>query len=203
MLPLLLSLLLLTPPTSAATCYEGTGLVPNIDQAWDLRTRICGTNACSSSDSARGDNHFCRLALPFNNGRSFVDIQRNDPSGLYKNCWVGTENILKECMANANGEGFTSGVPNGNWREGDEWYWVTVNNTDAGEMPLDLGDENVGQTGVDGYMFGPNSYCEGLSPGGGSTCIDIPDGCYIAVPESNYVPEVICSIPADLDDGDS
>lgn len=44
------------------------------------------------------------------------------------------------------------------------------------------------------YMFGPDQFCQGLSPGGGDSCIDIPDGCFIAVPLDNTVPQINCTL---------
>jgi len=44
------------------------------------------------------------------------------------------------------------------------------------------------------YMFGPDQFCQGLSPGGGSSCINIPEGCYIEVPTDNSVPTVNCNM---------
>lgn len=41
-------------------------------------------------------------------------------------------------------------------------------------------------------QFGPSQFCMGLSPGGGNTCINIPDGCYINVPIDNTIPTPIC-----------
>ena len=41
-------------------------------------------------------------------------------------------------------------------------------------------------------QYGPSQFCQGLSPGGGETCIDIPAGCYIIIPEDNTVPTPIC-----------
>ena len=44
----------------------------------------------------------------------------------------------------------------------------------------------------DDLQYGPSQFCEGLSPGGGNTCIDIPDGCYIIKPVDNVVPTPVC-----------
>jgi hypothetical protein len=74
---------------TAATCYEGQGKAPNIQLAWDLRQQICGSeNACSKSDAARGNNHYCTLYRFFNRGVSFIQFERNDPSGYYKNWYA-------------------------------------------------------------------------------------------------------------------
>ncbi|KAI5781240.1 hypothetical protein EDC01DRAFT_666821 [Geopyxis carbonaria] len=40
--------------------------------------------------------------------------------------------------------------------------------------------------------WGPSRFCQGLSPGGGDSCIDIPEGCYIVEPGWNFVPPVVC-----------
>ena len=84
---LLLPLLLLgiAETSFAATCYEGTGKIANIEQAWQLREQVCGQNACAKSDASRGNNHYCSLFKYFNNGQSYVQLERNDPSGNYKN----------------------------------------------------------------------------------------------------------------------
>jgi hypothetical protein len=83
LLPLLL--LGIAETTFAATCYEGTGKIANIEQAWDLREQICGHNACAKSDAARGNNHYCNQFKYFNSGQSYVQLERNDPTGKYKN----------------------------------------------------------------------------------------------------------------------
>lgn len=69
----------------AATCYEGTGKAANVNQAWALREQICGRNACANSDAALGNNKYCNLFRYYNSGHSYVQIERNDPSGKYKN----------------------------------------------------------------------------------------------------------------------
>lgn len=42
--------------------------------------------------------------------------------------------------------------------------------------------------------YGPDKYCQGLSPGGGNSCTDIPADCYIVVPEYNVEPKVECDL---------
>jgi hypothetical protein len=87
-LPLLL--LSIAAPSFAATCYEGSGKDPNVAQAWDLRAQICGgDNTCAKSDEARGNNHYCNMYQYFNDGQSYVQLERNDPSGQYK-YWYDT-----------------------------------------------------------------------------------------------------------------
>jgi hypothetical protein len=82
---------------AAATCYEGQGKAPNIQLAWDLRQQICGSeNACSRSDAARGNNHYCTLYRFFNRGVSFIQFERNDPSGQHK---TGTQVKKKKLLA--------------------------------------------------------------------------------------------------------
>lgn len=44
------------------------------------------------------------------------------------NSWDALENILQQCLDNPNGGGFKNNMPNGNWRFGDEWYWIHINN---------------------------------------------------------------------------
>ncbi|KAK3385764.1 hypothetical protein B0H63DRAFT_523081 [Podospora didyma] len=41
-------------------------------------------------------------------------------------------------------------------------------------------------------LFGPASFCLGLSPGG-STCIQIPAGCFIVRPSDNTIPTPVCN----------
>ena len=41
-------------------------------------------------------------------------------------------------------------------------------------------------------QYGPSQFCQGLSPGGGESCMDIPSGCYIIKPLFNVVPTPIC-----------
>jgi hypothetical protein len=40
--------------------------------------------------------------------------------------------------------------------------------------------------------LGPKQYCEGLSPGGGGTCFQIPENCGIVNPISNTMPTIVC-----------
>ncbi|KAF2035928.1 hypothetical protein EK21DRAFT_84315 [Setomelanomma holmii] len=180
-------LLAIAGTSKAATCYEGQGRAPNVNQAWDLRAQVCGSNACANSDAAQGNNHYCNVYQYFNDGQSFVQLERNDPSGQYKSCWDAFENILNQCLDNGSGSGFNNEVPNGNWQVGDEWYWIHMNNTVAATPPLDLDNS------ADRYQFGPSKFCQGLSPGG-SSCITIPSGCYIEIPLYNYVPEIHCDL---------
>ncbi|KAF2257663.1 hypothetical protein CC78DRAFT_588203 [Lojkania enalia] len=42
-----------------------------------------------------------------------------------------------------------------------------------------------------GKQYGPSKFCQVLNRGA-ELCMDIPDGCYIEVPEYNYIPEIIC-----------
>ena len=44
-------------------------------------------------------------------------------------------------------------------------------------------------------LCGPTSFCLGLSPGGGETCIPIEEGCCITVPIDNTIPTPVCSTP--------
>jgi hypothetical protein len=118
--------------------------------------------------------------------------------------WDAFENILNQCLDAASGPGFKNEQPNGNWQLGDEWYWIHINNTVAPKAPLDLGSD--GEKSFDPlcylyitilivcrYMFGPNQYCQGFSPGG-SSCTTIPEGCYIVVPTFNVAPQVKCGV---------
>lgn len=41
-------------------------------------------------------------------------------------------------------------------------------------------------------QYGPSKFCQGLSPGGGGSCMDIEEGCYIVVPEDNTQPKPVC-----------
>ncbi|KAF2811029.1 uncharacterized protein BDZ99DRAFT_475883 [Mytilinidion resinicola] len=174
------------PQILAADCFGGEGVDPDVSNAWQLRQQICGNNACDNSDAARGDNHYCSLYTSFNGGRSQVQIQRNDPAGKYGNCWAATEDIIKQCLDNSSGSGIT-GDPNGSWRVGDEWYWVSIYHNDLNDPSGEVYDAEEQK-----LMFGPNQFCQGLSPGGGNSCINIPDNCYIEVPLSNSVPKVKC-----------
>ncbi|KAH8722452.1 hypothetical protein GQ44DRAFT_828984 [Phaeosphaeriaceae sp. PMI808] len=185
-LPLLL--LGVAETSFAATCYEGTGKLANIKQAWDLREQVCGHNACANSDAALGSNHYCNLFKYFNKGQSYVQLERNDPSGKFKNCWDAFENIIQQCMNNASGSGFKNDMPNGNWRVGNEWYWIHFNNAATPGAPS-------GNTGRQ-YVYGPNKYCRGLSPGGGPpSCVKIPKNCYVIVPLDNVLPDIKCGSP--------
>jgi hypothetical protein len=85
---------------SAATCYEGTGKAPNVDQAWDLRQQVCGSDACANSDTARGNNHYCNVYQYFNDGQSFVQLERNDPTGQYKSWCDSSSKAPRSEMAN-------------------------------------------------------------------------------------------------------
>jgi hypothetical protein len=85
MLLLPLFILSMAQISVAATCYEGSGKAANANQAWTLREQICGHNACANSDAARGNNKYCNLFRYYNSGQSYVQIERNDPSGKYKN----------------------------------------------------------------------------------------------------------------------
>ena len=42
--------------------------------------------------------------------------------------------------------------------------------------------------------MGPASFCQGLSPGGGESCLNVPTGCYIDIPVDNTVPPVECDL---------
>ncbi|KAH7402394.1 hypothetical protein DE146DRAFT_631618 [Phaeosphaeria sp. MPI-PUGE-AT-0046c] len=122
-----LVLLSISAKSLAATCYEGTGQIANIQEAWDLREQVCGHNACKNSDAARGNNHYCNVFRFYNSGTAYVQLERNDPSGQYKNCWDAFENILQQCMNDPNGSGFKNQRSNGNWKVGNEWYWIHFN----------------------------------------------------------------------------
>lgn len=182
--------------TFAADCYGGEGIDPNVGSAWQLRDQVCGHNACGNQDTANGNNHFCSIFLPFGNGQA-VQMQRSDSSGQFKNCYDATENILTQCLDNSAGSGLT-GDPNGSWKLGDEWYWITMNRS-IGALPNEEFADMQNGVPIEGYMFGPDQFCQGLSPGGGDSCIDIPDGCFIAVPLDNTVPQINCTLPYDID----
>lgn len=89
----ILFLLGTTKLSLAATCYEGTGKLANVKEAWDLREQVCGRNACARSDAARGNNQYCNMFKYFNKGQSYVQLERNDPSGKYKN-WYGNRLLI-------------------------------------------------------------------------------------------------------------
>lgn len=41
-------------------------------------------------------------------------------------------------------------------------------------------------------VIGPNQFCQGLSPGGGDSCLDIPANCGVVKPLSNVIPTIAC-----------
>ena len=42
-------------------------------------------------------------------------------------------------------------------------------------------------------LFGLTTFCQGLSPGGGESCLTIQAGCYAISPSYNYVPATTCT----------
>ncbi|KAL8741895.1 MAG: hypothetical protein Q9190_005557 [Brigantiaea leucoxantha] len=194
-LPLFLFTLTLYLRTSfAADCWGSTGVDPNDSKqsAWDLRDAVCGHNACAASDAEQGNNHYCTISQPFGETGA-VTIQRHDSSGNFPNCYDALENIINQCFSDQSASFDPSSSPNGRWTIGDEWYWITMDY----EEPAPSGDEvdvDDGRSDTSGTLMGPSQFCQGLSPGGGSSCIQVPDGCYIDVPLDNTVPDVQCDL---------
>jgi len=141
------------PHILAADCYGGSGVDPDVGNTWILRQQMCGDNVCANSDADRGNNHFCTLYLPYNDGTSQIQLQRNDPSGnfeywyvflhndrrnsianvVFYHSWDAFADIIDQCFNNPSGSGLTSSDPNGSWKLGDEWYWVSILHNDLNE----------------------------------------------------------------------
>ena len=61
--------------------------------------------------------------------------------------------------------------------------------------PASEGDsEESGGVITGGTLMGPSEICQGFSPGGGESCVQIPVGCYVDVPVDNTVAEVQCDV---------
>jgi hypothetical protein len=100
----------------AADCYGGQGKHPAADVrrnpsfhshiqpltfspqkiASSLSEKICKQNACAASDTDRGDNHYCQVSIPYSLGK-MVSLQRNDPTGAFKDCIGAFHNIISQC----------------------------------------------------------------------------------------------------------
>jgi hypothetical protein len=85
----LIGLIVSTPMVLAADCFGGQGQSKYASYAWKLRAQICGSNACAQSDSINGNNQFCTLSIPADDGAT-IELQRGDPSGQYTNWYVPT-----------------------------------------------------------------------------------------------------------------
>lgn len=46
---------------------------------------------------------------------------------------------------------------------------------------------------ISGLLVGPTVFCQGLSPGGGDSCISIASGCYASSPLYNVIPQTTCT----------
>ena len=66
-----------------------------------------------------------------------------------------TENILTQCLDNSAGSGLT-GDPNGSWKLGDEWYWITMNRS-IGALPNEEFADMQNGVPIEGYV--PQQCC--------------------------------------------
>jgi hypothetical protein len=173
--------------------YPDNNIIPS-KIASHLSDQICKQNGCAASDAHLGNNHYCQLSIPYELG-NMVSLQRNDPTGAFKDCTSAFQNIISQCYQT--GSDSFNPNPNGRWAVGEQWYWVTMNDTVPihGTSEAELEEVLVGKNGqvLGETLEGPTKFCQGLSPGGGDSCIDIPVGCRITVPLYNVVPELDCS----------
>ena len=51
-----------------------------------------------------------------------------DPLTVRLSSYAAYENIINQCFADK-GSSFTGDNPNGKWQVGNEWYWITLNNS--------------------------------------------------------------------------
>src|SRR5438046_10526727 len=56
----------------------------------------------------------------------------------------------------------------------------------------------MGPTTLPSTSWGPGQFCQGLSPGGGDSCVTIPVGCYVVPSIGNVTPQVHCTASTSL-----
>ncbi|PWW73573.1 hypothetical protein C7212DRAFT_331426, partial [Tuber magnatum] len=112
----------------AADCFGDTGEHPEVSWAREIQESLCGAG-CALNDQEVG-NKECSLVNIITNGTAVL-AYRSDPTGQYENCKGALDDAITQCFLN-NSQPYAGATKKtqGNWKLGDESYWVAIETAD-------------------------------------------------------------------------